>query len=121
MEWAAKHKLRRTEVVHVIDDSLFLAHSLDHCNEDLAAFIDLRKQIGVHWVPYKTVVPQSSITFLGILFWMMSLWRLDIHKINWRKLGLCSPGSIERKKGYSQGTTKSNWCPRCCMFCCRPR
>ena len=67
LEWAAKHKLRATEVVHVIDDFLLLAHSLDKCKDDLAAFIDLCKQIGVPLAPDKTVGPQSSITFLGIV------------------------------------------------------
>ena len=52
---------------HVIDDFLFLANSLDKCNEDLAAFIDLCKQIGVPLAPDKTVGPRSSITFLGIV------------------------------------------------------
>ena len=46
---------------------MFLANSLDKCNEDLAAFIDLCKQIGVPLAPDKTVGPRSSITFLGIV------------------------------------------------------
>ena len=67
LEWVSKYKLGATEVVHVIDDFLFMAHSAGKCEHDLMAFIDLCHQIGVPLAPGKTVGPSSSITFLGII------------------------------------------------------
>ena len=41
LEWAAKVKLGVTGMVHVIDDFLLLAHSVEKCNHDLIAFVAL--------------------------------------------------------------------------------
>ena len=67
LEWVVKHKLEASEVVHVIDDFLFVAHSAGKCEHDLMAFIDLCNQLGVQLAPGKTVGLSSSITFLGII------------------------------------------------------
>ena len=57
----AKYKLGATEVVHVINDFLFMAHSAGKCEHELC------HQFGVLLAPGKTVGPSSSITFLGII------------------------------------------------------
>ena len=67
LEWAAKVKLGVTGMVHVIDDFLLLAHSVEKCNHDLMSFVALCKQIGVPLAPSKTVGPSSSIPFVGII------------------------------------------------------
>ena len=60
-------KLGVTGMVHVIDDFLLLAHSVEKCSHDLMAFVALCKQIGVPLAPCKTVGPSSSIPCLGII------------------------------------------------------
>ena len=67
LEWAAKVKLGVTGMVHVIDDFLLLAHSVEKCSHDLMAFVVLCKQIGVPLTPSNTVGPSSSIPFVGII------------------------------------------------------
>ena len=59
LEWAAKVKLGVTGMVHVIDNFLLLAHSVEKCNHDLTALVALCKQIGVPLAPSKTVRPSS--------------------------------------------------------------
>ena len=65
LEWAAKYKLGATEVVHVIDDFLFMAHSAGKCEHDLMAFIDICHQLGVSLAPGKTVGPLLPSYFWG--------------------------------------------------------
>lgn len=67
LEWVAKVKLGVTAMIHVIDDFLIVSDSADKCNQDLMAFVDLCKEIGVPLAPDKTVGPSTSIPFLGII------------------------------------------------------
>ena len=57
-------KLSVTGNVHVIDDFLLLAHSIEKLNHDLMASVALCKQIGVPLAPSKK---SSYIPFLGII------------------------------------------------------
>ena len=66
LEWIAKYKLGITEVVHVIDDFLFLAESREKCQADLNKFIAMCSKVGVPLAPDKTMGPLSVIPFLGI-------------------------------------------------------
>ena len=63
--WAAKGKLCVTEVVHVIDDFLLLAHSFDKCTHDLHAFITMCNDIGVPLAPEKNLRPFHFHPVLG--------------------------------------------------------
>ena len=45
LEWVAKTKLRVSEMVHYIDDFLFLAESSAKCTADMNAFISLCEQM----------------------------------------------------------------------------
>ena len=66
LEWVAKHKLGATEIVHVIDDFLFLAPSHTKCALDMNAFIALCRKLGVPLAPDTTMGPSTCIPFLGI-------------------------------------------------------
>ena len=66
LEWVTMNKLGVTKVVHVIDDFLFMADSLEKCERDMKAFIDLCKQTGVPMARGKTVGPATALQFMGI-------------------------------------------------------
>ena len=66
LEWVAKTKLGITEMVHVIDDFLFLANSSKKCAADMKAFIRLCGQLGVPLAQDKTQGPDTTLPFLGI-------------------------------------------------------
>ena len=53
LEWVAKTKLDVSEMVHNIDDFLFLAESSKKCAADMNAFISLCEQMGVPLAPEK--------------------------------------------------------------------
>jgi len=67
LEWIAINKLGATKVVHVLDDFLLLAPSMDKCDRDLQAFIAMCEQLGVPLAPSKTVRPCTTLQFLGIM------------------------------------------------------
>ena len=60
LEWVTMNKLGVTKVVHVIDDFLFMADSLEKCERDMKAFIDLCKQTGVPMARGKTGSSDST-------------------------------------------------------------
>ena len=66
LEWVAKTKLGITEMVHVIDDFLFLANSSKKCAADMKSFIQLFGQLGVPLAQDKTQGPDTTLPFLGI-------------------------------------------------------
>ena len=53
LEWVAKTKLGITEMVHVIDDFMFLANSSEKCAADMKAFIRLCGQLRVRFLWHK--------------------------------------------------------------------
>ena len=67
LEWVAKTKLGVSEMVHYIDDFLFLAESSTKCAADMNAFISLCEQMGVPLAPEKTRGPTTVLPFLGII------------------------------------------------------
>ena len=67
LEWVAKTKLGVSEMVHYIDDFLFLAESSAKCAADMNAFISLCEQMGVPLAPEKTQGPATVLPFLGII------------------------------------------------------
>ena len=67
LEWVAKTKLGVAEMVHYIDDFLFLAESSTKCTADMNAFISLCEQMGVPLAPKKTQGPATVLSFLGII------------------------------------------------------
>ena len=67
LEWVGKTKLGVYEMVHYIDDFLFLAESSAKCTADVNAFIFLCEQMGVPLAPEKTQGPTTVLPFLGII------------------------------------------------------
>ena len=65
LAWAEKVKLGVTDVVHFIDDFLFLSPLFQKCKEDvaafIAAFIALCKGIGLPSLPGKTLGPTTFL------------------------------------------------------------
>ena len=55
-----------TAMVHFLDDFLLLATSKRNCAADLAAFESLCRQIGVPLAAEKTILPTTTLRFLGI-------------------------------------------------------
>ena len=49
MLFCSDHKLGVTGMVHVIDDFLLLAHSVENCNHDLMALLLFANKLGSHW------------------------------------------------------------------------
>ena len=67
LEWIAKTKLGVSEMVHYIDDFLFLAESYEKCTADMNAFISLCEQMGLPLAPETTQGPTTVLPFLGII------------------------------------------------------
>ena len=61
LEWVAVSKLGASKVVHVIDDFLFIAESIEKCEQDMRSFMDLCTKIGVLLAPGKTVGPITAL------------------------------------------------------------
>ena len=64
--WILEHKFKVKGVIKYIDDFLFVSHSPQDCQNSLNSFLELAKQIGLPIAPEKTVLPTTSLTFLGI-------------------------------------------------------
>lgn len=83
LEWAAKSKLGITEVIHVLDDYLFLEKSVNRCSESLQSFISMCNSIGVPIAADKTDGPHQEIVFLGITVSTLFMEaRLPFDKLN---------------------------------------
>ena len=67
LEWAARHKLGLTEIVHVLDDFLFVEKTELGCDKSLKAFIEMCTFIGVPIASEKTFGPAQNMIFLGIM------------------------------------------------------
>jgi hypothetical protein len=66
LEWIISKRLKDTEVLHIIDDFLFIAKTLDLCQFSLSSFINLCDEIGIPLAPEKTVGPVVALPFAGI-------------------------------------------------------
>ena len=63
-----EHKTNsRDQITNYLDDFLFLAFLLAHCNSKIEMFINLCNDLGVPISIDKTEFVQESIVFLGIL------------------------------------------------------
>ena len=65
LEWLSLHKFKASAVLHILDDFLFVASSLEKCHTDLGNFLRLCDYLGVPIVHEKTVEPRTTIEFAG--------------------------------------------------------
>ena len=66
LEWLSLHKFKASAVLHILDDFLFVAYSLEKCHTDLANFLRQCDYLGVPTAHEKTVEPRTTIKFTGI-------------------------------------------------------
>ena len=64
--WVARHKLEVDELLHLLDDFLFVSPTYAQCQKNLKRFILLCSQLGVPIAPNKTCGPSTTLTFAGI-------------------------------------------------------
>ncbi len=66
IEWIARHKLKIDELLHLLDDFLFVSATYMQCQSSLNLFIGLCHQLGIPIAPDKTFGPSTTLTFAGI-------------------------------------------------------
>ena len=66
IEWIARHKLEIDELLHLLDDFLFVSATYSQCQGNLDRFINLCSQLGIPIAPDKTFRPATTLTFAGI-------------------------------------------------------
>ena len=66
IEWIARHRLGVDDLLHLLDDFLFVLASYNQCQSNLNRFISLCHELGVPIAPDKTVGPFTTLTFAGI-------------------------------------------------------
>ena len=66
LQYAATRHMRNVEMLHVLDDFLFISSSFEACKEGLVTFLEMCKDIGVPIAHEKTEGPLEVMTFLGI-------------------------------------------------------
>lgn len=66
LEWVAYTKLKAPEVVHVLDDFLFITETESDCKALLHTFHEMCSYIGIPLVPEKTFGPAHVLPFLCI-------------------------------------------------------
>ena len=66
LEWLSLYKFKASAVLHILDDFLFVASSLEKFHTDLANFLRLCDYLGVPIAHEKTVKPRTTIEFAGI-------------------------------------------------------
>ena len=67
VHWIVDNKLNGCGCVYVLDDFLFVGQSNSPlCGQTLSNFLDLSTDIGLPIKQEKTVLPTTSITFLGL-------------------------------------------------------
>ena len=66
IEWIARHKLEVDELLHLLDDFLFVSATYIQCQSNLNRSICLCNQLGVPIAPDKTCGPSTTLTFAGI-------------------------------------------------------
>ena len=63
LQWAAMKRMQGVDILHVLDDFLFLSHSREGCKEALDTFLEMCKEIGVPRATEKTEGPCQILTF----------------------------------------------------------
>ena len=97
IEWIARHKLKIDELLHLLDDSLFVTATYNQCKTNLTKFITLCNQLGIPIAPDKTFGPSTTLTFAGIeLDSIKSEARLPRDKLT--KCVQCISAFLKRKK-----------------------
>ena len=66
LQWILQHKFGVSNVIHYLDDFLFLSETLPKCAEYMATFRHLCDDIGIPINHSKTEGPLTDLTFLGI-------------------------------------------------------
>lgn len=97
LEWIAKEKLGVSHIIHILDDFLIIAPSLQLCQEALRKFLSLCEDIGVPMADEKTEGPTRILTFAGIeLDCVKGQARLPLEKIEKCKAAIQE--TLSRKK-----------------------
>ncbi|XP_048582553.1 uncharacterized protein LOC125561881 [Nematostella vectensis] len=82
LEWIALEKLRLPQVVHLLDDFLFISPSQHLGVMHLNLFLDVCNYLGVPIAPEKTLGPSTTLSFAGIeLDTILFEARLPVDKI----------------------------------------
>jgi hypothetical protein len=66
VEWIARHKFGIDELLHLLDDFLFIASTNSQCQGHLDRFITLCAELGIPIAPEKTCGPATTLVFAGI-------------------------------------------------------
>ena len=66
LEWIAIYRLGASNVLHILDDFLFIADTKEKCQLDLTNFLGICQFLGVPIAEEKTVGPDTSLQFAGI-------------------------------------------------------
>ena len=66
LQWAAQQRMHDVEMLHVLDDFLFISSKKERCLEALHSFLALCEVVGVPIAKEKTEGPHQVLTFLGI-------------------------------------------------------
>ena len=66
VEWVAHNKLKIDYILHLLDDYLLVAPSVQLCQQHLDLFLSLCTYLGIPIAPEKTCGPATSMSFAGI-------------------------------------------------------
>ena len=66
MEWVAHNKLKIDYILHLLNDYLLVAPSMQLCQQQLELFLSLCTYLGIPITPEKTCGPAKSMSFAGI-------------------------------------------------------
>ena len=66
VEWVAHNKLKIDYILHLLDDYLLVAPSMQLCQQQLELFLSLCTYLGIPIAPEKTCGPATSMSFAGI-------------------------------------------------------
>ena len=66
VEWVAHNKLKIDYILHLLDDYLLVAPSVQLCQQQLDLFLSLCTHLGIPIAPEKTCGPATSMSFAGI-------------------------------------------------------
>ena len=66
VEWVAHNKLKIDYILHLLDDYLLVAPSVQLCQQQLDLFLSLCTYLGIPIAPEKTCGPATSMSFAGI-------------------------------------------------------
>ena len=66
VEWVAHNKLKIDYILHLLDDYLLVAPSMQLCQQQLELFLSLCTYLGIPIAPEKTCGPATSMFFAGI-------------------------------------------------------